>query len=294
MNLKRLEYFVAVAEQLHFTKAAEQLGVAQPALSQQVRRLENELGAELFHRSNRSVELSEYGKTLLPRARLLLHHASVAKAELRELAGLERGHLRVGASGTIAAFLLPEMLAEYRRIYPNVVLEIMQRRSEAILDAVESGRLDIGLIRLPFRRTTLEITPMFTEPLYAALPPDHHAASWQVLQLDDLESDPFIMPVGESEPFYSALLNLCAESDFIPEVISAGAEYTTVFRLVGMGMGVSVVSEQATELKVEPSPAFVRVDNPKATSPVVMVGGPKETLSPAAQAFHALVTRWRK
>lgn len=294
MNLRHLECFVAVAEQLHFTRAAEQLKIAQPALSQQIRRLEQDLGVELFNRSNRNVALTEFGKALLPRAHQLLNQASIARSEIEEMAGLAYGRLRVGASGTIAAFLLPEILTEFRRRYPNIVLGIVQRRSEPILELIETGNLDVGIIRLPFRKTALEVTPVFTEPLYAALPPSHPAATAQVVPLHHLEKDAFIMPVSEGEPFYNVLVNLCIEENFSPNVILAGAEYTTVFRLVGMGMGVSVVSELATNLQVTPAPAFVRIDHPRASSPVVIVAGSKEVLSPAAQAFYELALTWKQ
>ena len=183
MNFRQLECFVVVAEHLHFTKAAEQLRIAQPALSQQIRKLERDLGVKLFNRSNRKVELTDFGRALFPRARQLLTQASIARSEVEEMAGLARGHLRVGASGTIAAFLLPEILTEFRRCYPNIVLKIVQRRSEPILDLVETGNLDVGIIRLPFRGTALEVTPVFTEPLYAALPPSHPAATAQGVPL---------------------------------------------------------------------------------------------------------------
>lgn len=294
MNFRHLECFVAVAEHLHFTRAAEQLEIAQPALSQQIRKLEQDLGVELFRRNNRKVELSEFGRSLLPRARQLLNQASIARREIKEMAGLARGHLRVGASGTIAAFLLPDILARYRDLYPNIVIEIVQRRSEPILDLVETGKLDIGIIRLPFRRTKLEITPIFTEPLYAALPPIHPSSGTEAVTLRDLKQDPFIMPVRQDEPFYGMMINLCTEENVTPNVISEGAEYTTVFRLVGMGMGISIVSELATNLKVTPSPAFVRIDHPKATSPIVLVANTKEALSPAARALHDLAVTWQK
>jgi LysR family hydrogen peroxide-inducible transcriptional activator len=166
---------------------------------------------------------------------------------------------------------------------------MVQRRSEPILDLVEAGKLDIGLIRLPIRSTILDVVHLFTEPLFAALPRAHPHAGADMVSLRALKDDPFIMPVAETEPFYQVLTNLCVEEGFSPNVISAGAEYTTAFRLVGMGMGVSVVSRQGTNFRVSPSPTFVRIDNPKATSPVVMVLT-KEALSPAAQAFFELAT----
>ena len=283
MNLRHLSYFVAVAEHLHFTHAAMDLGIAQPALSQAIRRLETELGVPLLDRSSRSVELTDYGRALLPRARRLLSYAHLSERELKEMAGLEQPRLRVGASGTIAAFMLPEILREYRQQHPKTVLEIVQRRTESVLALVEAGDLDVGFVRLPFRATDLTIMPLTVEPLFAALPPRHQQAQAAVLSMASLARDPFIMCVSASEPFFDVVMNLCAEHGYAPNIISAGAEYTTVFRLVAMGMGVSIVSEAATKHLVDPRPAFVRVADAKATSPIVAVSQGTEVLPRAAR-----------
>jgi DNA-binding transcriptional LysR family regulator len=291
VNLRRLEYFVTVAKHLHFTRAADELEIAQPALSQQIRRLEGELGVQLFERTSRNVELSEFGKALLPRAHALLNQARIAKREVRALAGLERGVLRVGASGTIAAFLLPELIARYREMHPRSLLHILQRRSEGILDLLEAGDLEVGLIRLPFRHTSLQITPLITEPIYAALPLDHPLASEASIRLGQLAEDDFVMCVSQAEPFYEVVINLCAEEGFEPRVIADGAEYTTVFRLVVMGMGVSIVSGLATRHKVDPQPALVRIDGTKASSPIVMVSRRPAELSKPAGTFFEMVAQ---
>lgn len=285
MDMKQLRYFVAVAEHLHFSKAANTLGLAQPALSQAIRRLENELGVTLFERSSRSVRLSDMGQALLPRARSLLSHAATSEREIRELAGLQRTRLRVGASGTIAAFMLPDLLRSYRSRFPDPRLEIVQRRTEGVIALVESGELDVGIVRLPFRSTHLNVTPLRTENLFAVLPSNHPMAARKTLSVADLAQDPFIMCVSEAEPFYGVVMNLCAEKGFVPNVISAGAEYTTVFRLVALEMGVSIVSGLATKHVVDPAPAFVRVADNKATSPIVAVSENPEQLSRAVRAF---------
>jgi DNA-binding transcriptional LysR family regulator len=294
MNLRQLECFIAVAQHLNFTRAAEELGMAQPPLSQHVRKLEAEFGVVLFTRSKHHVELTEVGRAFLPRAKSLVYQAEVARYEVMEMAGLKRGHLRVGASGTIAAFFLPDVLTAYRSKYPNISLHIVQHRSETILGMVEAGELDIGLLRLPLKDTSLEVTKIGSEPLYAALPPNHRLAQQSTISLGCLHDEPFVMCVDKREPFYSVVSTLCASEGFIPNVICAGAEYTTVFRLVGMGMGVSISSELATNLRVEPSPVFTRLDNPDAIITSVMVAGPKNARSSAAQAFYATVLRERE
>ncbi len=286
LDLTYVRYFVVLAEHLHFTRAAEHLGIAQPALSQQIHKLEATLSVRLFHRTKRRVELTGPGKAFLPHAVALLQQSRRAQQELLEIACLKRGSFHVGASGTIAAFLLPDLLASFRRHHPEIVFEITQQRSETVLDLIEMGKLDLGLVRLPFRETNLEVTPLKTEVLYAALPPVHRLAQASYVTIDQLKDDPFIMCVSETEPFYDVILDLCRSAKFQPNIISAGAEYPTVFRLVGMNMGVSIVSELATKLSVTPGPSFVRVYHPRAMSTIVLISGRGERMTVAGDAFR--------
>jgi LysR family hydrogen peroxide-inducible transcriptional activator len=291
VNLRQIECFVAVAHHLSFTKAAADLGIAQPPLSQNVRRLEESIGASLFHRDHRRVELTDIGRAWLPRATALLQQAQIARSEITEMVGLNRAELRVGASGTLAAFLLPDLVAEFRSVYASINVHIVQQRSEAILQRVEAGELDIGLLRHPLRSTELEMTRLSSEPLFAALPRAHACADRASIPIAALRDDPFVMCVDRREPFYSVVSELCVAAGFVPKVICAGAEYTTVFRLVGMGLGVSVASELATRLHVEPSPHFVRLEDPDAVITTVMVANPRAERSEAASAFRAMVLK---
>lgn len=294
MTLRQIECFLAVADHLSFTKAAAHLGLAQPPLSQHIRRLESEFGAPLFTRSHRRVNLTDVGRAFLPRARALAQQADIARSEIRAMAGLERAELRVGASGTLAAFLLPDLVAAYRERFASVSVHIEQHRSEPLLRRIEDGDLDVGLLRLPIRATELEITRLAGEPLYAALPPDHPRASDASLPIHALRHDAFIMCVDRREPFYTVVSDLCLASGFLPNVICAGAEYTTVFRLVGMGLGVSIASALATRLRVDPPPRFVPLADPGASIDTAIVTGPRSTRAEAADAFRALALRWHR
>lgn len=165
MNLKQIECFVAVAQSLSFTRAAEELGMSQPPLSRHIRRLEEELGAELFHRTKRNVELTDVGRVFAPRARELLVKAQIARSEVTEVVGLGPAKLRVGGSGMLAAFALPDIVAVYRSIYKDVTLRLEQRRSEELMARVENDELDIAIARLPLRPTNLEMTRLGSERL---------------------------------------------------------------------------------------------------------------------------------
>lgn len=289
MNLRQVESFVAVAEHLSFTKAAADLGIAQPPLSQNVRRLERTIGAELFRRDRRIVELTDVGRAFLPRAKALLNQASIARGEVARMVGLGDADLRVGASGTLAAFLLPDLVTSFRQSHPNVAVTIAQQRSETILERVERGDLDIGLLRLPLRSTDLETTRLSSEPLFAAVPPEHAASERAEVSIADLRDDPFIMCVDAREPFYTVVSELCIAAGFVPKVICAGAEYTTVFRLVGMGQGVSVASALATRMQVDPAPTFVPLTDADARITTAVVAGPRAARSAVAEAFRAQV-----
>lgn len=291
MNLKQIECFVAVAQSLSFTRAAEELGMSQPPLSRHIRRLEEELGAELFHRTKRNVELTDVGRVFAPRARELLVKAQIARSEVTEVVGLGPAKLRVGGSGMLAAFALPDIVAVYRSIYKDVTLRLEQRRSEELMARVENDELDIAIARLPLRPTNLEMTRLGSERLFVALPQDHRLADEASIPIGELRSEQMIMCSGRGEPFYAIVSDMCLASGFMPSVICDGAEYTTVFRMVGMGLGVSVTSEISTRLRVEPSPVFVPIEGTESGLSTVMLAKPKSRRSAAAEAFHALVLK---
>jgi DNA-binding transcriptional LysR family regulator len=289
MELFHLRYFVALAEQLNFTRAARAVAIAQPPFSQQIRRLEGELGGPLFYRTSRRVRLTDLGEALLPRARLILAQAREATQDIRALLGLERGVLRVGASGALARHLLPDFLDRFRTVYPGVELLIREQRTPQLLRSVEAFDLDAALIRLPHPPTSLETTVLGTERLVAVLPRSHPCARARSVPLRALRDDPFVMLADPSEPFYRHVVDLCVRDGFTPSVICTGAEYATACRLVGLGMGVSIISVMGSRLSIDPAPAFVPLENEDAVSPIVLIARPNDELSVAARAFVKLV-----
>lgn len=294
MELFQLRYFIAVAEQLSFTRAAKTLHLSQPPLSHQIRQLEGELGGELFQRSSRMVRLTDLGDAFLPRARSILLQSEDAAKEIRARAGLEMGLLRVGASGALAYHLLPLLILEYRTLYPNVELHIVERRTPLLLDAAERHEIDIALIRLPHDRTKLSITVLREEPLVAVLPKSHPLAGEASVQLSQLADEKFILISDRGEPFHNLVLQLCTRQSFVPNIICSGTEYATACRLVGLGVGVSILAEMGSKLHVEPSPAFVRISDEMATSPIGLLSRPFEELAQPAKAFFKLASQLTK
>jgi DNA-binding transcriptional LysR family regulator len=290
VELFQLRYFLAVAEHLSFTRAAKTLHLSQPPLSQQIKRLEDELGGELFQRSSRMVRLTDLGEAFLPRARSILLQTDDAAQEIRARTGLEKGVLRVGASGALAYHLLPLLIVEYRALYPNIDLHIVEHRTPHLLDSAERHEIDVALIRLPHDKTKLSITVLRDEPLVAALPKSHPLAGETSVELKQLANEPFILISNRSEPFHNLVLQLCARHSFHPNIICSGTEYATACRLVGLGVGVSILAEMGCKLHVEPSPAFVRIDDANANSPIGLLSRPFDELSYPAKAFFTLAT----
>lgn len=290
MELFQLRYFLAVAEHLSFTRAAKALHLSQPPLSQQIKRLEDELGGELFQRNSRMVRLTDLGEAFMPRARSILLQTEDAAQEIRARTGLEKGVLRVGASGALAYHLLPLLIVEYRALYPNIDLHIVEHRTPHLLDAAERHEIDVALIRLPHDKTKLSITVLRDEALVAVLPKSHPLADEESVTLKQLADEPFILISNRGEPFHNLVLQLCASQAFLPNIICSGTEYATACRLVGLGVGVSILAEMGSKLHVEPAPAFVRIDDESATSPIGLLSRPFEELSQPARAFFTLAT----
>ena len=289
MELFQLRYFVALADHLSFTRAAASVGIAQPPFSQQIRRLEEELGGPLVYRTSRRVRLTDLGEALLPRARQILAQAREAKEDVLARLGLERGVLRVGASGALARHLLPDLLDRYRAAHPGVDLFIREQRTPQLVRSVETFELDAALIRIPHPPTWLETTVLGAERLVAVVPRDHPRARARAAPLGAFRDDPFIMIAEPSEPFYRRIVELCARHGFAPRVICTGADYVTACRLVGLGMGVSIISRMGSRVSVNPAPAFVPIGDDEAVSPIVLIARPEAELPIAARAFVRLV-----
>ncbi|CAB3770108.1 LysR substrate-binding domain-containing protein [Paraburkholderia humisilvae] len=249
MDLRRIRYFAVLAETLHFGRAASRLNIAQPPLSQQIRVLENELGAQLFERGNRRVELTPAGKALLPEARALLAQADrVAAVAARAQRG-EIGELRVGLTGS-AAFteLIPRLILAYRQRFPDVYLRIDELTTQAQLTALLERQLDVAIVRgiaAPDLPSTLRATRLFEDSLVVALPPQHRlAGDPKPLSIGALADEAFVMYPRESGTgVYDQIISLCRQAGFAPRIGQEARAAATIVGLVAAGLGVSLVPE---------------------------------------------------
>ncbi|MEX3958290.1 LysR substrate-binding domain-containing protein [Trinickia sp. EG282A] len=249
MDLRRIRYFVVLAETLHFGRAALRLNIAQPPLSQQIRVLEEELGAQLFDRGNRRVDLTPAGKALLPEARALLAQAErVSTVAARAQRG-EIGELRVGLTGS-AAFtaLIPRLILKYRQRFPGVHLRIEELTTQEQLAALLEQRLDVAIVRgisAPDLPPTLRATRLFEDSLIVALPPHHRlTAAAKPLTIGALADETFVMYPRESGTgVYDQIIALCRQAGFAPRIGQEARAAPTIVGLVAAGLGVALVPE---------------------------------------------------
>jgi DNA-binding transcriptional LysR family regulator len=241
MELRHLRYFVAVAEELNFGRAAERLRISQPPLSQQIRKLEDELGVRLFYRTKRRVELTEAGGLFLDEARKTLRQAERA-ARVARLAGRgELGSLSLRFVGSAAYGVLPELLRAFRQEYPGVRLELRTMTTLEQAEALESGEIGLGVLRPPLDGD-LELLPVAREPLMAVLPEGHVLADRDTVPLAALAGEDFVLwPRRSGSAVYDRILGLCAEAGFSPRITQESEEHQVIAGLVAAGFGVSLV-----------------------------------------------------
>lgn len=286
MQIGHLRCFLAVAERRHFTRAARDLGIAQPSVSAQVRRLETELGSELFHRMKGNLTLTAAGEALLPHARRILADIEAASMELREAGGLVRGRLALGATPSLAATLVPPVLARFHHAYPGVDLVLREAGSGDLVRALEEGALDVALVILPVRQEVLETEPLLREELVVALAASHPLAKRRTLAVSDLRDVPLVM-FREGYDLRSATEAACHAAGFTPTLAVEGGEMDGVLRLTAAGLGAAIVPS----LVVEPGGPLraVRIAHGALTRTIGIAHRRDRRLSRAAQELVATI-----
>ena len=240
MDLRRLRYFVALGEELHFGRAARRVHVVQPALSQQIRVLEEEIGAPLVERTTRRVALTAAGGVLLEHARRVLADVEQAVVSTQRASRGVTGRLAVGFVSPAALRVLPEVLAKFRVEHPSVEMTLLEGGTTDQLKAVEEGRLDIGFVLLPADARKLALEPALAEPLMAVLPAGHRLAGRPSVPLAALADEDIIWMARRSEPrLYELYTRLCLEAGFSPRVAHEVDHLESMLALVAAGFGVS-------------------------------------------------------
>jgi LysR family transcriptional regulator, hydrogen peroxide-inducible genes activator len=246
MEIHQLRYFCAVAETSSFSRAAVQTHVSQPSLSQQILKLEDELGARLFDRLGRSVRLTELGKTFLPRARAVLRELEAAKGDVDERKDSVGGSICIGVIPTIAPYLLPPHLTFFTRQFPQARLAVVEEITPVLLERLRASSVDIAILALPIRGTEFETFPLLTERLFAALPKTHKLARHRSLSLKDLRAEPFLL-LRDGHCFRDTAIAACDRARLNPQIIFESGQFSSILSMVGTGMGISIVPEMAID-----------------------------------------------
>ncbi|KAA0024749.1 LysR substrate-binding domain-containing protein [Antrihabitans cavernicola] len=250
MELRHLRYFRAVAEELHFGRAAQRLHIAQPPLSQQIRQLERELGVALLVRSTRRVELTSAGEDFLRRTVDILGAVDVAELHARRIADGVEGHLTIGCVGSATYSLLPRLVRVLREELPGLDVDLRgEMLAPAQVAALRAGEIDLAILRPPRDAGDLRLEVIRRDRLIVALPDSHRLASHDRIDIADLRDDNFIAHLGQGRSVMSdALTELCATAGFAPNVRHEVAETSTLITFVAAGLGVAVVPDPTSAL----------------------------------------------
>lgn len=249
MELRHLRYFVTLAEELHFGRAAERLHIAQPPLSQQIRQLETELGFELFHRTKRKVQLTEAGQVFLDEVQQIFKQLEQAIQVGRQTSRGEMGQLVVGFVSSAPYNILPKILRTFRSSVPEVRLELHELTTNEQFRWLRESRIDVGFVRPPIE-DTFNFETIFQESLMVALPDTHLLANNSNVSLRSLKNEPFILfPRLLAPGLYDLIISLCQQAGFSPNVTQEAIQMQTIVSLVAGGLGIAIVPESLQNLQ---------------------------------------------
>jgi LysR family transcriptional regulator, hydrogen peroxide-inducible genes activator len=285
MEIHQLRYFVAVADEGSFSRAAAREHVAQPSLSQQIQKLEAELDQRLFDRLPRSVVITEAGKCLLEYARKILIEIAEARRCLDDLKHDIAGQLTVGAIPTIAPYVLPELIGKFQGRYPKVDLEILEDTTERLALRLEEGTLDVAIMSTCHQSPTLERHSLGKEALLLLLPKQHRLARKKEIRWNDLKSQKFLL-LHEVHCLSAQVCELLATHKIRPELALRGAQLATIAQMVATGMGVSLVPQMMIESDLPSGCVALPFALPAPVRELNLVRNPLRRATKAATAFH--------
>jgi DNA-binding transcriptional LysR family regulator len=288
LELRHLHYFIAVAEELHFSKAAERLQMAQPPLSQQIKKLEDDLGVTLLNRTQRKVELTAAGYIFLERCYEILNFVNEANEEARRVQNGEVGQLILGFTGSVTFDLLPKILRLYRTLYPKVNIVLKQLTSTEQMTALNEGAIHVGLLVSPVESTTLELEDLRKETFLAVLPHHHWLAhNDESINPYQLRNESFVMTPRKAGPaYYDSTINFLQNHGITPRISFEAQELYTIVALVSSGLGIALLPES---IKFFHNPEVVYKELiPSFTTTTSIAYSKKRTL-PLVESFIKLV-----
>jgi LysR family transcriptional regulator, hydrogen peroxide-inducible genes activator len=291
MELHQLRYACAVAETGSFSRAAERCQIAQPSLSQQVLKLEEELGTKLFDRLGRGIRLTESGRAFLPHARAVLEQVDLARASVTADESAIRGSVTVGAIPTIAPYLIPRYTADFTKRYPEARLRIVEETTPVLIEGLRDLSIDFALLALPLRHKDLHLQPIRTEPLLAALPKNHPLASNDFLTLAQLRGESFVL-LRDGHCFRDLSLSICRSANVNPNIAFESGQFSSILGMVAAGIGLSLVPDMAVDRNA--GCRFVRLRDNRAVRTIVLASLRGRSFNRVQQALATGFTKKEK
>ena len=252
MELRQLKYFIALAEELHFGRAAEKLHLSQPALSKQIQALENSIEVKLFDRTKHWVRLTPAGKQFLATARSTLQELEQGIKVARQIARGKIGKLGIGFPNPALLTIVPNILQQYRSRYPKVELTLFGGGTETQVEALRTHQVDVSFVYTPIREATLFVYPLYEETFVVALPKLHSLAKQKRVLLKSLADEPFILyPRSLAPSLYNEFLQCCARAGFVPNIVQEGEMTDTLLGLVAAGVGIAFIIAGLQNLRLK-------------------------------------------
>lgn len=288
MEFQQLKYFCAIADTGNFSRAAEQCQVAQPSLSQQILKLESDLGTKLFDRLGRGIRMTEAGRAFLPHARSILSQLDTARSSVQDKFADARGSVSVGVIPTIAPYLMPRYASTFATQYPQAKLRILEDKTPDLIEALRSLSIDFAILALPLRQKDFQLFPILTEPLYAVLPAEHPRAGAKAITLRDLRGESFVM-LRDGHCFRDLSIDACNRARIAPRIAFESDQFGSVLGLVAAGIGVSIAPEMA--LDPNAGCAYVPLSDPRATRTITAALLHGRSFNHVQQAFLSQIRR---
>ncbi|MFC6644095.1 LysR family transcriptional regulator [Granulicella cerasi] len=288
MEIQQLKYVCAVAETGSFSRAAERCKVAQPSLSQQILKLEEELGARLFDRLGRRIQLTESGQAFLPHARSVLAQLEQARASVESQTADLRGSVTVGVIPTIAPYLMPVYATEFMRQLPEARLRIVEEMTPQLVEGLRDLSIDVAILALPLRHKDLETFSLQTEALYVAVPQAHTLAAKKTASLKDLRGESFVM-LRDGHCFRDLSIAACTHARITPQIAFESGQLSSLLAMVAAGIGISFVPAMA--VGSHPDCSYVRVSDPRVSRTVVAAVLRGRSLNHVQSAFLDQLTK---
>ncbi|WP_437185333.1 LysR family transcriptional regulator [Planctomicrobium sp. SH668] len=286
MDLDQLRYFLQVAKLQNYTRAAEELGVSQSALSRSIQKLEEELGQPVFERRSRSVALTEAGTLLQSRAQQVITILDDTKAQITDDG--KSGRIRIGAIPTIAPYYLPQVLLPFSQKYPIASIQVQERTTDALLRGCTQGEIDLAIVALPVTDKYLEVEELFVEELLLVLPPKHALAEKKPLLVTDIEPYPFVL-LDEAHCLTDNIVSFCQQQSVHPVTVERTSQLAMVQELVSLDHGVSLIPAMARQRDQSDRRVYRSFTSNQPTRTIAVVSNPYRFQSRLMKALRELL-----